>query len=133
MEPKIYPRAFWNAQLEVNDDPDRGPLNPQYAGDKKQEDALVAKGFSDVYANAGNPQYPMRLYREDGSSTVALDAAHEKKLVKSGHDRKPVATPTHDVVLTAAADPFSRKRIEDLELKIAKLTQVLEAMTAAQE
>lgn len=131
MEPKTYPRAFWNALLPINDDKDRGEINPQYAHDRKQEEALEKKGFTDVYANAGNPQYPRRVYKEDGESAVALDEAHEKKLSKSGHSRTPVAKTNTDIVLTAAADPYSRKRIEDLEMKLAKLTEALEAQMAS--
>ena len=135
---KNYPLPMWKPTLPVNDKPQNGPLNPAYAHNKKQEQAMEEDGYTDQNRSL-KFEYPFSMYDGQGNIKTATDAAHKAELIAAGYSETPVAKKVRAVreapapgsaAAAMSTVPQDDSRVEALEDEVAALRETVEGIKA---
>ncbi len=128
---KNYPIPMWKPDMPINQDIKKGELNPAYAHNKKQEQALELEGYTTESRHL-KYEYPKSLYDANGNNIPALDKAHEAELLAAGYSLTVIpkkVRSAQDPRTTGIASP-SDGRVDELESKIEELNQTIDDLKA---
>jgi hypothetical protein len=133
VQDKNYPVPMYKPELPVNDKANAGPMNPTYAHNKKQEQALEADGWTSETRHL-KFEFPFAMYDPNGNIVAALDEAHKNDLIAAGYSAGVIVkkaavvreVPAPGTAAAAMAIPADDGRVDELETKIEELSQTIE-------